>query len=46
MHITEQCNVEMSEAYFVACMTEMDRYRTQLWPWRLALDFVRALGCH
>jgi hypothetical protein len=24
----------------------MDRYRTQLWPHSLALDFVRAYGCH
>lgn len=46
MNITEQCNVEMSEGYFVACIAEMDRYATQCWTARLALDFVRALGCH
>jgi hypothetical protein len=46
MFITEQCNVEVSNSYFEVCIREMDRYATQRWPWRFALDFVRAFGSH
>ena len=46
MFISEQYEFPVSEGYFVAGFHMMDRYATQLWPFKLALDFVRAFGGH
>ena len=46
MFINDQCTTEMSVDYFCAVFREMDIHATQTWPWKLALDFVRAYCAH
>lgn len=46
MFINDQNKDGLSEGFFVAASREMDAYATQCWPWRLALDFVRAYCAH
>lgn len=46
MFLNEQYKDGFSEGFFVAAFREMDTYATQTWPWKLALDFVRAYCAH
>ena len=46
MFINEQVQAGLSEDFFCAAFREMDLHATQTWPWKLALDFVRAYCSH
>jgi hypothetical protein len=47
MFISDQCAGEpLNNGYFFAAFEAMDEYHTQCWPFRLAVDFVRAFGAH